>query len=145
MKKAILPPDGCRPIEVEVRGSGDATTRGLALVKEWTQVERQRRALTRTGKIVGTILACSLIGLFVHILLLFIIPLLLATMVGALPLYFRFASEDATWFKIDGECPNCHESGWLRPFIDTRYHLGEEMAAQCPACGQNSRFKASVL
>ena len=144
MTKEIALPEGCKRIDVILRGSGEMPTAGVALVKEWTSVERQHRAILRTGKIVGTILACSLVGLFVHILLLFIIPLLLATIAGALPLYLRFAGEDSTWFKIEGECPNCREGKWLRPFIDTRYQADIEMVAQCPGCGQNARFKGAA-
>jgi len=144
MTKEAAIPEGCQRIEVTLRGSGDRSTPGVALVKVWSPVERQHRAITRTGRIVGAILACSLIGLFVHILLLFIIPLLLATIAGALPLYLRFAAEESTWFKVEGECPNCTGGKWLRPFIDTRYHGGEEMVAQCPACGQNARFRSTV-
>ena len=98
-------PVGVESVEVKVFGNTDLPFDGKMWIKKWTQQERTSRAVKRTLKLLGTIFACSLIGLFVHILLLVILPGLFLTVVGAFPLFLYFKGEEVTFFHVEGTCP----------------------------------------
>lgn len=109
---------------------------GSVAFKKWQDQERRSRALKRTLKLVGTIFACSLIGLFVHILLIVIIPGLFLTLVAAAPIFMKLSGEDATFFYVEGDCPYCKQKRTLRPYLDTKFKA--PMTVQCPECGQTA-------
>jgi hypothetical protein len=130
-------PDHLEFVKVKILGNSSEEYEGSMAMKRWDQKERRSRALRRTGRIVGTVFACSLIGLFVHILLLVIIPTLLLTTVIALPLFFRFMGEESSFFYVEGHCPYCGTQRTLRPYLDTQ--LRPQVTVQCPECGQTAQ------
>lgn len=130
-------PEGLEAVPVRIIDSSGAELEGTMSLKRWTPKERQSRALRRTGKILGTIFLISLIGLFVHILLLVIVPALIIALLAAAPLYARFSKEDITFFKVVGKCPYCGSADPLRPYLDTQ--VREKVTAQCSSCGQTSQ------
>ena len=137
MAKPLILPEGLETLPVRVQGNSGESFDGVMAIKKWSALERRSRAVRRTGRIVGTIFACSLIGLFVHILLLVIIPTLCLTVLAAYPLFAKFLGEDATFFKVDAECPYCKTTKTLRPYLDTQFK--PQVTVQCPDCGQTAQ------
>ncbi|MGZ3709261.1 MAG: hypothetical protein ACXWPM_11025 [Bdellovibrionota bacterium] len=133
-------PNGTETLSAKILGGSGENFDATMIIKRWSDQERKSRARKRTFRILGTIFACSLIGLFVHILLLVIIPGLFITMIAAFPLFLRLRGEEITFFRVDGPCPYCHEPRALRPYLDTQYR--EEVTVQCPECGQTARAVA---
>ncbi|MBN21189.1 MAG: hypothetical protein CL678_07865 [Bdellovibrionaceae bacterium] len=111
-----------------------------AAVKEWDDSERKSRAIKRTFKIVGGILGVSLIGLFVHILLIVIIPTVILTLMGSVFLYLRFLDETATVYYFRSENPKINTD--LRPYLNTQ--LQEEMTAQFTDSGETIKVKIEI-
>jgi len=137
MSKSTPLPEGLEFQTIEIQSnSGEAQIAKVAF-KKWSEKECNTRALKKTSKIVGTILACSLIGLFVHILLVVIIPAVFITIVGSFPLYLKFKNESSTVYYAQGSCPSCHFNGKLKPYLDSK--LNEEMTLQCSSCGQTMK------
>jgi len=126
-------------LDISILVKGKQVSRKL-YYKSWDPAQRKKRALKKTGKIVGTIMAVSSIGLFVHILLIVILPLLLATLLISIPLYFKFANEKANFYAVDGPCPKCKSNEKFRPYLDSQ--LNDEITIQCGACGDT--LKASI-
>ena len=137
MPKPLVLPEGLENLPVRVQGNSAESFEGTVFVKKWSHTERRARAMKRTLKIVGSIFACSLIGLFVHILLLVIIPTLCLTMLAVYPLLAKFMGEDATFFKVESQCPYCKSFKTLRPYLDTQFK--PQVTVQCPDCGQTAQ------
>lgn len=134
MSKSLTLPEGVEFTPVKILSNSGESLSGSLAFKKWTDHERRSRAARRTAKIIGTIFACSLIGLFVHILLLIIIPGLFVTILAAFPLFIKLSNEDATFFYVEGSCPYCKKKQTLRPYLDTQFK--EQVTVQCPECGQ---------
>ncbi|MEO7162979.1 MAG: hypothetical protein ABI041_08670, partial [Bdellovibrionia bacterium] len=97
---------------------------GRAAFKEWTPREAFMRGFRRSAKIIA---------------ILFILPLPLAFMepfafmawgsltLGGLILvlgpylHLKYWGESRSFFFVDGECPHCHASGRLNPYISTAF------------------------
>ena len=141
MSEAILP-TGTENIPIRISSNSGETFDGTLVIKRWTDQETRKRALKRTLKIVGTVFACSLIGLFVHILLLLIIPTLLLTVILSFSIYLRLARENATFFFANGTCPYCRQPQRLRPYLNTQFD--EKMTLQCPQCGQTVQVSPAL-
>jgi hypothetical protein len=135
MKSVELPP-GTESVAVQVTGGSLEIIDGKMWVKNWSPHERSSRALRQTGRIVGTVFACSLIGLVVHLLLLFIVPTLLLTVAGSLPYFLKIRSQKSTFFGVDARCPYCKADGRLKPYLNAE--AMERVTVQCPLCGQTS-------
>ena len=137
MGKPSILPVGLETLSVRVQGNSGESYDGTMTVKKWSDLERRSRAIRRTAKIVGTIFACSMIGLFVHILLLVIIPTLCLTALATYPMLAKFMGEEATFFKVESLCPYCKTSKTLRPYLDTQFK--PQVTVQCPDCGQTAQ------
>lgn len=137
----IVLPDGVEHLPAIISGISDKTTTGKITIKKWSDSERKSRAFKKTFKIVGTIFACSLIGLFVHILLVIIIPTLIITLLATVPLYLKNIRESVSFFYVDGECPSCGKFGQLKPYVSTQ--LTELVTVQCSDCGETSKVRLS--
>jgi len=124
-------------IEVQISQNSGNMTSGLMTIRKWPLAERRSRAFKRTFKIVGTVYACSLVGLFVHILLLVILPTLFLTTIAAVPMFMKFLGEEVTFSEVKGPCSYCHKGVKFRPYLDTKF--GTEMTIQCPECGQTTK------
>lgn len=114
--------------------------KGEVTYQAWTIQEAKKRALKKTLKIVGSIFAVSLIGLFVHILLLVIVPALIITLLAAVPLYLKWSNENATFSSAQGYCPQCKAEKKFRPYVGAQ--LSQSITLQCPECGQT--LKAEI-
>lgn len=141
MPKEITVPEDAKKSAITLIDNQGKSYPGFAWIKDWSPQERRSRARKKTFKIVGTILAGSLIGLFVHILLIIIVPAVFITLVGAAPLYSRFLKEESTFFQVEAPCPSCQAEGPLRPYLNSR--VSEKMTAQCPSCGATTSFHLS--
>lgn len=109
------------------------------LLESWTPAEANARARKKVFRIVGTVLACSLIGTIVHLLLLIIVPALFITLIAAFPVYMKWSGERLTCVDVDGTCPSCKTHQKLRPYLSARF--AEPMTLQCPKCGQTSKAR----
>lgn len=134
-------PEGIALRTARIIGPSGDETEGRIAIKEWSEKERRSRAAKKTAKIVAAVFAFSLIGLFVHILLIVIVPTLFLTMIGSFPLYLKFKGEESTFYYVEGQCPHCRFEGRLRPYLDSR--AAETVTAQCPECGQTSRVRVT--
>ena len=126
------------PIQI-ISKSGEVFDGDLNLYL-FSDQERKTLAFKKTGKIVGSIFLFSLIGLFIHILLVVIIPILILTLILSYPLYLKFSSEKNKIQSIQGFCPYCQQPKQLRPYISSQFI--SESAVQCPDCGQTVTIRA---
>ena len=137
MSKTTPLPEGLEFQTIEIQSNSGEVKEAEVAFKKWSEKECNKRAFKKTTKIVGTILACSLIGLFVHILLVVIIQAVFITVIGSFPLYLKFKNENSTIYYAKGQCPGCQFHGNLKPYLDSK--LNEEMTLQCPKCGQTMK------
>jgi len=112
---------------------------GQAAFKQWTPREAFFRGFRRSARIVA---------------LLFIVPLPFAFLepfafmvwgslaLGGLLLvlgpylHLKYWGETRSFFFVEAECPHCHASGKLKPYVSTSFL--EEFTVLCPLCGQSS-------
>lgn len=134
--------DKLETLPATLLSNSNETYAATLAIRRWSDSERRSRAFRRTFKIVGTICACSLIGLFVHILLLVILPALVLTFIFAFPLFQKFLGEDATLVWVEGQCPYCKGDKQLKPYLDTQFK--NENTVQCPDCGQTLHVIVSL-
>ena len=128
-------PDGLKFVPVQLTNYPEI--QGTLAYRSWSPAERRQRAFKRTGKIIGMVFGCSLIGLFVHILLLIIIPGLFITLILTAPTFLKFLGEEESFFYVEAKCPHCQAEGKLRPYLATEFKA--EVTAQCALCGQTTR------
>ncbi len=131
--------ENIKTIPVTILANTGERHQGSLSLREWTDHERKSRALKKTFKILGSIFGVSLIGLFVHILLIIILPALLVTLLASYPMYLKFSSEKNTIQEINGYCPTCKKNSKLRPYISTQFE--EKTTVQCPDCGQTVQIE----
>lgn len=134
-------PEGTEKIGVLLQEPSGSEKQASMVIKRWTPLERKKRARKKTFRIVGTVLGVSLIGLFVHILLPFLLLADLIALILAVPLYMKLSEEGATFYRVEAACPHCQAEGGLRSYLSTR--VAPQMTVQCPACGQTSQVRQS--
>ena len=122
---------------VQVRSNSGNSFSGTLHYQEWPEDLRGPRARGKTLKIVGTLLGISCIGLFVHILLIVMIPLAILTLFASYPMYLFFKGDAVTFTHISGQCPYCDHKGDLKPYVKAR--VDEIIVVQCPSCGETSK------
>jgi len=123
------------PIEI-MSSSGDAH-KGMLTILRWNKIERPKRALKISGKILGCVLALCCAAVFVHPLILPSITLLSLTILGS-PIYFSyFLGQKATFIHAQGQCPSCKAEGQLNRYLWAT--VSHQVTLICPACGQTCR------
>jgi hypothetical protein len=130
-----------RVLSVNIFGNQPDPTTGQMTIQVWSEAEAKKRARQKIFKILKILFGCSLIGLFLHLLLLLIIPTLILALIASIPLYGRLSSETQSCLEVHGICPGCKSEQKLRPYLSSRFKI--PMSIQCPSCGQT--FKTEPI
>ncbi len=134
--------NGAEVISVVILDNARKEYPAKMMIKRWTDRERRRRAWNRSFKIIGTLFACSLLGLFIHPILFIIVPAWLALLFSFAPLFTKFLGETVTFYTVDGYCTFCKKKSQFGPYLDSS--LQSEMSILCSGCGQNMRARLDV-
>src|SRR6185437_12906810 len=103
-------------VSVQLYGNTSEPITGQMQLERWTTHEANRRARKKVLKIVGTILACSPVCLFVHVMVIPTALALFSCFIGAFPAYMYWSEEKVTCINVDAVCPYCQKQQKLTPY-----------------------------
>ena len=112
---------------------------GRVAFKIWTSAESFKRGFKRSLKIVSILFVLPLpFALLEPFAFIVWGSITLAFIVFVLGPYFhlKYWNEKQTFFYVQAECPSCHQTGQLMPYLSTA--LAQEFTVLCSGCGQTS-------
>jgi hypothetical protein len=111
---------------------------GRAAFKQWTAREAFVRGFRRSARTIGVLLLIPLPFAFLEP---FAFMVWGSLTIGALLLivgpylHLKYWGETSSFFFVEAECPHCHQSVKLTPYLSTAFV--EDFSVLCPACGQS--------
>lgn len=132
-------------IRVKVYGPAGEDYPGVAIVERRSEMEAFRRGGRKSLKIIGIIFGASLpfafLDPFFFLLWGSILASVLLVIVGPY-LHYRFADEVESFREVKAECPSCHATKKLEPYVSSKFE--REFTVICATCGQTARVHAEI-